>query len=74
MTLQDLRAYYRLREYQISHLINAQKCYSYGNVYANENMWLFLLFWADAMYQADEMLVKMESPKCRVVQQSRGRA
>lgn len=72
MKLQDLRTYYRLREYQISHLINAQECHSYGNMPADQNMWLFLFFWADAMHQADQMMFKMASPKCRVVQQSRG--
>lgn len=54
MTLRELRTYYKLREYQISHLINARKCHGHGKN-AELNMWLFLLFWADAMHQADEI-------------------
>jgi hypothetical protein len=55
MKLEELRTYYRLREYQISHLLNARKCHGYGR-HAEFNMYLFLLFWADAKHQADDML------------------
>jgi len=54
MTLQELRTYYCLREYQISHLLNAQKCYRYGKDFELQTF-LYLFYWADAMYQADEM-------------------
>lgn len=54
MKLEELRTYHVLRQYQVSHLLNAQKCHRYGK-HAEFNMWLFLLFWADAMHQADEM-------------------
>ena len=57
MTLQDLRTYFRLREYQISHLLNAQqffKLYCKGKNFDHQ-MWLYLFYWADAMHQADEM-------------------
>jgi hypothetical protein len=54
MKLEDLRTYYKLREYQISHLLNARKCHRHGQ-FGELNMYMFLLFWADAMYQADEM-------------------
>ena len=54
MTLNDLRTYYRLREYQISHLLNAQQCHKHGRNF-EQQMYLFLLFWVDAMYTADSM-------------------
>jgi hypothetical protein len=54
MTLEELRTYYKLREYQISHLINARKCHKSG-VFGELNMYMFLFYWADAMHQADEM-------------------
>lgn len=55
MTLQDLRTYYRLREYQISHLINAQQAHKCGKN-MEQQTFMFLFYWADAMHTADEML------------------
>lgn len=54
MTLQELRAYYRLREYQISHLLNAKECYRHGKNFEQQT-YSFLFYWADAMYEADQM-------------------
>jgi hypothetical protein len=54
MTLQELHKYYDLRKYQVSHLLSAQKCHGHG-VFGELNMYMFLLFWADAMHQADEI-------------------
>ena len=55
MTLNELRAYYKMREYQISHLLNAQEfhrlCSKGKDCYLQ--LWLYLFFWADAMYEAD---------------------
>jgi hypothetical protein len=70
MKLKDLRTYYRLREYQITHLLSAQECHALGTN-ADLNMWLFLLLWADAMCQADEMLPQIP---WSVLEEGRGRA
>lgn len=61
MKLQDLRAYYRLREYQISHLINAKDFFKLCGKGKNfdQQLWLYLFYWADAMLEADEMLLKL---------------
>ena len=61
MTLQDLRSYYSLRQYQISHLLNAQefhKMCSNGKD-CDLQLWLYLFYWADAMYEADELWDKI---------------
>jgi len=57
MTLQELRTYYRLREYQISYLLNAQEFNKQKNF--EQQMWLYLFYWADAMYEADELWDKI---------------
>lgn len=54
MKLEELRTYYRLREYQISHLLNAQDCHKQGKHF-EQQAYCFLFYWADAMHQADEM-------------------
>ena len=54
MTLKDLRTYYRLREYQISHLLNAQEFHKHGKNF-EQQMYSFLFYWADAMYEADQI-------------------
>lgn len=54
MTLQDLRTYYRLREYQISHLLNAQKFFKISKF--DQQLWLYLFYWADAKHEADAMM------------------
>ena len=58
MTLQELRTYYRLREYQISHLLNAQKCHRHGKSFEQQTF-MYLFYWADAMYEADGLWQKL---------------
>lgn len=71
MNLKDLRAYYRLREYQVSHLLNAQNCYKSSKyAYTEQQMFVFLFWWADAMYEADLMMYKLSQSK--LIEQSRG--
>lgn len=72
MTLEDLRKYHVLREYQISHLINAKKCHRYINRNDGYQMYIFLFYWADAMYEADQL--QMKCAKSNVLRQSRGKA
>lgn len=55
MKLEELRSYYRLREYQISHLLNAQEFFKRKNGAFDLQMWLYLFYWADAMYLADQI-------------------
>lgn len=57
MTLNNLREYYRLREYQISHLLNAKECYRHGKHFEQQT-YSFLFYWADAMYEADQIRIK----------------
>lgn len=68
MTLQELRTYYRLREYQISHLLNAQHFHNKKNF--DHQMWIYLFNWADAMYEADKLLNTIGY--ISVIEQSRG--
>ena len=72
MTLQDLRTYYRLREYQISHLLNAQEFFKMKNGAFDMQLWLYLFYWADAMYEADKIMFKLATSN--LVEQSRGKA
>lgn len=71
MTLKDLRTYYRLREYQISHLLNAQEFHKHGKDF-EQQMYSFLFYWADAMYEADELFAKVTQSNANVLGQSRG--
>lgn len=61
MTLQELRTYYRLREYQISHLLNAQQFHKLSSKGkdCDLQLWLYLFFWANAMWEADELWQKL---------------
>lgn len=74
MTLQELRSYYNLRQYQISHLLNAQeffKLYCNGKNF-DQQMWLYLFYWADAMWEADALWLKLGNTDA--YWQSRGKA
>ena len=57
MTLQELRSYYNLRQYQISHLLNAQEFHKLCSKGADCDLqlWLYLFYWADAMWEADQI-------------------
>lgn len=68
MTLQELRTYYRLREYQITHLLNAKHFHS--RKHFDYQMWIYLFNWADAMYEADKLLNTIGY--ISVIEQSRG--
>ena len=61
MTLQELRTYYSLRQYQISHLLNAQELHKLSRKEKDFDLqlWLYLFYWADAMYEADELWQKI---------------
>jgi hypothetical protein len=61
MTLQELRSYYNLRQYQISHLLNAQEFHKLCSKGKNCDLqlWLYLFYWADAMYEADGLWQKL---------------
>lgn len=71
MTLDKLRIYHRLREYQISHLLNAQQSHKVGKVFEQQTF-LYLFYWADAMHEADAMMWKLATSN--VVVKSRGKA
>jgi len=61
MTLQELRSYYNLRQYQISHLLNAQEFHKLCSKGADCDLqlWLYLFYWADAMWEADALWQKL---------------